>query len=213
MEVRRLGRGALVIPTDVADPDSVDELVPAVTAERGRVDIVVANAGSYIRGGALELTVDQVERSLDINFYGSLRPILAALPQMVARRRGHVVIVSSLDGRRAIPGDGPYVIAKAALTGLVQVLRQELRPLGVGVTGVFPGRVDTAMIADLRVPLVSKKIPPERVARRIVDAIEHNRAEVVVPRSDRSILYADLVSPRVTEWAIARLRLRGRPRE
>ncbi|HZC99817.1 MAG TPA: SDR family NAD(P)-dependent oxidoreductase, partial [Actinomycetes bacterium] len=95
--------------------------------------------------------------------------ILVALPQMVQRRRGHLVIVSSLDGRRPLPGDGPYAIAKAALSGLVQVLRQELRP------------------------------------------VERDQAEVVVPRSGRLLLCADLLSPRVTEWAIARLRLSGRP--
>ena len=55
-----------------------------------------------------------------------------------ARRQGHIVIVSSLHGRRTLPGDGPYAIAKAALARLAQVLRQELRPCGVGVTGVSP---------------------------------------------------------------------------
>ena len=210
-EVRCLGRRALVVPTDVAERDQAEGLVPAVLAEWGRVDIVVANAGVYMRRPVLELTAEEVQRSLEVNFYGSLRPVLAALPQMVERRSGHIVLVSSLDGRRPVPGDGPYAIAKAALTGLVQVLRQELRPLGVAVTGVFPGRIDTAMIEDLRVPWISRKIAPERVARSIVRAIELERSEVVVPRFDRLLLYADLLSPRLAEWAIARLGLSGRP--
>lgn len=120
------------------------------------------------------------------------------------------MVVGSLDGRRALPGDAPYAIAKTALTGLVQVLRQELRPFGIGVTGVYPGRIDTAIIADLRVPRISRKVPPERVATAIVCAVERGRPEVVVPRSGRLLLYADLVSPRMTEWMIGRLGLSGR---
>jgi short-subunit dehydrogenase len=210
-EVRRRGGRALVVPADVGDPVQAQELVRTVLAQWGQVDIVVANAGAYLRTPALALTAEKVRRSLQVNFYGSLDPILVALPQMVQRRRGHLVIVSSLDGRRPLPGDGPYAIAKAALSGLVQVLRQELRPAGVGVTGVFPGRVDTEMIAGLRVPRISNKVSPERVARAIVRAIERDQAEVVVPRSGRLLLCADLLSPRLTEWAIARLRLSGYP--
>lgn len=211
-EVRARGRRALVVPTDIAEREAAERVVPTVSAEWGRVDVVVANAGAYIRQPALQLTADQVQRSLDVNFFGAFHPILSVLPQMVERRRGHVVIVSSLDGRRAVPGDGPYAIAKAALSGLLQIMRQELRPLGIGVTGVFPGRIDTAMIADLRVPWISKKVAPEAVARRTVAAIEHDRPEVVVPAFNRVLLYSDALSPRFTEWAIAHLRLSGQPK-
>jgi NADP-dependent 3-hydroxy acid dehydrogenase YdfG len=126
----------------------------------GRVDLLVANAGSYLRQPVLQLTAEEVEQALRINFYGSLHPILAVLPQLIQRRRGHIVVVGSLDGRRPLPGDGPYAIAKTALSGL--------------------------------------------------RAVERNQAEVVVPRWNRLLLYADLLSPRATERAIARLGLSGR---
>ena len=208
-EISERGGRALAVPTDVRERAQAERLVRTVSAEWGRVDLVVANAGVYMRRPALQMTSEEVRGSLEINFFGSLYPILEALPQMVARRQGHIVVVSSLDGRRALPGDGPYAIAKGALAGLVQVLRQELRPAGVGVTGVFPGRIDTAMIADLQVPWISKKAPPAKLARAMVRAIEHDRPEVVFPPSDRLLLYADLVSPQLTEWAIARMRLSG----
>lgn len=208
-EVAARGGRALAVPTDVTQRAQAENLVRAVSAQWGRVDLVVANAGVYLRRPVLQMTADEVRSSLEVNFFGSLYPVLAALPQMVERHQGHIVIVSSLDGRRALPGDGPYAIAKAALAGLTQVLRQELRPTGVGVTGVFPGRIDTAMIADLRVPRISKKAPPGKLARAIVHAIEHDQPEVVVPRANRLLLYADLLSPRLTEWAIARMRLSG----
>jgi NADP-dependent 3-hydroxy acid dehydrogenase YdfG len=208
-DIEQLGRSALVVKTDVAERAQAEQLVDRVSREWGRVDVLVANAGLYLRRPLLQLRAEDIEQALQVNFYGSLHPILAILPQLTERRRGHIVVVGSLDGRRAIPGDGPYAIAKAALSGLVQVLRQELRPHGVGVTGVYPGRIDTTMIADLHASPISPKAPPERVATAIVRAIEHNRAEVVVPRSNRSLLYADLLSPRATEWAIAKLGLSG----
>ncbi len=208
-EVRRRGRRALVVLADVADRGEAEGLVRTVTEEWGRVDVLVANAGLYVRRPAVDLTAADVEAALAVNFWGALHPVLAALPQLVERRRGHLVLVGSIDGRRALPGDGPYAIAKGALGALVQVLRQELRPLGVGVTGVFPGRIDTAMVADLRVPRISAKLPPERLARAIVRAVERDRAEVVLPRLGRLLLWADLASPRLAEWAIGRLRLGG----
>ncbi|MGZ4397685.1 MAG: SDR family NAD(P)-dependent oxidoreductase [Gaiellaceae bacterium] len=208
-EAGRLGVESLVVPVDVSDQGSAEGLVRAATGRWGRVDVVVANAGQYLRQPALELTVEEVRRSLEVNFYGSLYPILAALPQMAERGSGAIVVVGSLDGRRGLPGDGPYVIAKFALSGLVQVLRQELRSLGIQVNGVFPGRVDTDFVTDLHEPRISKKISAERVGRVIVRAVERNRAEVVIPRFNRLLLYADLISPRLTDWAVGRLRLSG----
>src|SRR4051794_10381177 len=112
---------------------------------------------------------------------------------MVARGRGHIVLVSSIDGLKALPGDAPYAAAKFALAGLGDALRQDLRPHGVGVTTVFPGRVDTPMVENLHVPLVSRKLPPERVARAIVRAIQRDRAEVLLPRLAAAFVYADAV--------------------
>lgn len=173
-EVERLGRRASVVPVDVADPTAAAAIVSRVTDAWGRVWTSWSRTPAfYVPRTVLELTATDIERSLRVNFYGSVHPILALLPQLAERGCGHLAVVSSLDGRRPLPGDGPYTIAKAALSGLVQVLRQELGPLGIGVTGVYPGRIDTAMIADLKVPWISRKIPPERVATAIVGAIEH----------------------------------------
>jgi NADP-dependent 3-hydroxy acid dehydrogenase YdfG len=208
-EVRATGRRALVVPADVTDREQAERIVRTATGAWGRVDVVVANAGHYLRRPATGLTAGDVRASLEVNFFGCLHPILAALPQLLEGGRGHIVLLSSLDGRRALPGDGPYAIAKAAQASLAQVLRQELRPHGIGVTGVFPGRIDTEMIEGMRLPRISKPASPERLARAVVRAVERDRPEVVVPRFNRALLWADLASPRLTEWAIGRLRLSG----
>jgi short-subunit dehydrogenase len=100
---------------------------------------------------------------------------------MIEHKEGHIVIVSSVDGRKGMPFDGAYVSSKFALAGFGEVLRQELLGTGIRVSMVFPGRVDTPMIADVETPATTPKIPPERVARSIVRAIKKGTPEVIVP--------------------------------
>lgn len=198
--------GGTAVPTDVSDPAQVAALVAAA----GEVDVVVANAGVYVQRPVLQTALADLEESLATNLYGALAPVLAALPGMVERRRGHIVLVNSVDGLKGLPGDGPYVAAKYALAGIGGVLRQELSRHGIGVTSIFPARVDTAMVEDLRVPWISRKIPPEQVAGAVVRGIERNRARIVVPRIAAGLVWAEYVSPRVADAAIRLLRLEGR---
>jgi short-subunit dehydrogenase len=138
--------------------------------------------------------------------------VLAALPGMVERGRGHVVLLNSVDGLKGLPNDGPYVAAKYALAGMGGVMRQELGRHGIGVTSIFPARVDTAMVADLDVPWISRKVAPDVVAAAVVRGIERNRARIIVPRFPASLVWAEYASPRLADLAIRLLRLEGRRR-
>jgi NADP-dependent 3-hydroxy acid dehydrogenase YdfG len=202
--IRALGQEALAVPTDVIHQDQVERLVTETLARWKRVDILVANAGAYVRCPIPDLTVTEVERSMAVNFYGALYAILAVLPHMLNQKSGHLVLVSSMDAKKGLPFDAPYVAAKFALAGFGEVLRQELYGSGVQVITVFPGRVDTPMIATLQVPWISAKIPPEAVARAIVRAIHQRQPEVIVPLQARALVYLNTLSPRLGDW-IARL--------
>jgi len=208
-EIRALGREALVVTTDVTRRDEVDHLVAETLARWGCIDILVANAGAYIRSPILELTVGEVERSMAVNFYGALHVVLAVQPHLLDRGRGHIVLVSSLDGKKGLPPDAPYVAAKFAMAGYGEVLRQELRPHGVHVTTVFPGRVDTPLIDDLEVPPISAKIPPQAVARAIIAGIRRRKPEIVIPSQGRLLHLIDALSPRLGDWVVRVLRLQG----
>jgi NAD(P)-dependent dehydrogenase (short-subunit alcohol dehydrogenase family) len=151
----------------------VQALIDRTMAQWGRIDILVANAGQYVRGAIVDLTADDMARSLQVNFYGAYHAVMAALPAMRAQHSGHVVLLSSMDARKGMPTDAPYVVPKAALTGFGDVLRQELRAEGIEVSTIMPGRVDTPLIASMRVPAISAKLPPERVARAVIAAIRH----------------------------------------
>ena len=109
--------------------------------------------------------------------------IRAVLPYLLAQGSGHIVAVTSVDGKKGLPPDGAYVASKFAATGFMDVLRQELRGTGVYASTILPGRVDTPMIETLDVPLASAKISRERVARAIVRAVRQRRREIVIPFS------------------------------
>ncbi|MSP14817.1 MAG: SDR family NAD(P)-dependent oxidoreductase [Chloroflexi bacterium] len=208
-EVHLAGREALPVVTDVTEAEQVQNLVNQTLERWKRVDILVANAGLYVRRPVAQVTVEDVEQAMAVNFYGALHVIRAVLPAMLAQRRGHIVLVTSMDGKKGIPPDAPYVAAKFALSGFADVARQELRPAGVHVTTVFPGRVDTAMIADLKVPWISAKIPPQQVAHSIVKALIHPQPEVVVPRLALALIYLNTLSPHLGDWFVRTFRLEG----
>lgn len=208
-EIRMQGREALVVPTDVTDRNQVNRLVAETLARFQRVDILVANAGAYIRSPIRALTVEEVERSMAVNFYGALYAVLAIQPHMLERGDGHIVLVSSLDGKKGLPQDAPYVAAKFALAGYGEVLRQELHGSGVHVTTVFPGRVDTPLIDTLEVPRVSAKIPAEAVAQSIVAAVRQPRPEVIMPIQGRALHLVNALSPRLGDWLVRLFHLQG----
>jgi short-subunit dehydrogenase len=208
-EIEEMGREAIAVPADVSDPAQVKVLLDETLSRWGRVDILIANAGTYTRKPVADLSAADVEQSMSLNFYSALHPILAVLPSMIAQRRGHIVLVSSMDGKKGLPLDAPYVTAKFALAGLGDVMRQELRAHGVAVTGVFPGRVDTPMIANLRVPWISPKIPPEAVASAIVRAIRNRQREVILPLQARGLHYVSTLSPALGDWIVRAFHLEG----
>jgi hypothetical protein len=202
-----------VIPADVTVPEQVHSLVRNALEQFGRLDIVVANAGLYVRGRAATVPVSEYERSMRVNFYGSLELIYAAIPHMLKQKQGHIVAVTSVDGKKGLPMDAPYVAAKGALTMALDVLRQELRGTGVGVSTILPGRVDTPMIQNLVVPWISPKIPPAAVARAILRAIERDRAEVVVPwLGPKALLVSAALSARLGDLFVRVFRLEGKSR-
>jgi len=199
------------VPADVTDRAAISGLVRETLARFSRIDICVCNAGAYIRGPIAGLTPGHFAESMAVNFMGAILLTYEVLPHMLQRRAGHIVAVTSVDGRKGLPRDAPYVAAKSALTGFMDVLRQELHGTGVYASTILPGRVDTPMIASLKVPLISAKIPADRVAKAIIDAVEHRKSEVVVPFwGPKSLLLAHLISPGMADWLIRLFGLEGK---
>lgn len=208
-DVRTRGGRGVPLPCDVTDPVAVQRVMAQVVERLGRLDVVVANAGQYLRKSAETLVRADFEAALAVNFWGSVHVAEAALPRLLAQRGGHLVLVTSFDARKTMPLDGAYAAAKAAVAAWSAALRQCVRGTGVHVCTVFPGRVDTPMIADVRVPAISAKIPAERVASAVLRALRRRQPEVIVPWHCRLLLWADVLSPRLGDWLVAVLRLDG----
>jgi NADP-dependent 3-hydroxy acid dehydrogenase YdfG len=195
-EIKEQGKEVLVVVADVTDSSQMQSLVDAVIERWGQVDILVSNAGEYVRAPIQSLTLPDVQHSMAVNFYGGLYAILAVLPHMRQRNSGHIVVVTSMNGKKGMPMDAPYAAAKFALTGFAEVLRQELYGSGIFVSNILPGRVDTEMIRKLKVPWISAKITPEAVARAILVAIERRKPEVILPPLAIWLHYVNVLSPK-----------------
>jgi len=198
--IHEMGGSSAALVTDITDPDNVRWLVEETMTRWKRIDVLIANAGRYARGRIQEADKSLFEKSFAVNFYGVLYAIQAVLPQMIRQREGHIVIVNSLDAKKGIVGDGPYVAAKAALDGFIDVLRQELYGTGVRVTSIFPGRVDTPMIQHLTVPRISPKISPDRVVKSIIKGIRTKRSSIIVPALYGPVPILNFLFPRLMDW-------------
>jgi short-subunit dehydrogenase len=209
-EVRAYHQEVFVRPTDVTARAQVEALIQETRRRFGSIDIIVCSAGEYVRGAARDLSVEDFDRAIRVNFYGSLYLILGVLPSMLSQRSGHIVVVSSVDGKKGLPLDAPYVASKFAITGFMDVLRQELKGTGVHALTVLPGRVDTPMIAHIRVPWVSRKISSERVAGTILRCLNRRRSEVIVPWvGPTSLVILNAFSPRLADWFVRVFKLEG----
>ena len=208
-EIERHGSKALAMQVDVTRREQVEAMVRQVLVTWGRVDILISNAGEYIRGPIVDLDPADLQRSLDVNYFGGVYCINAVLPHMLARKSGHILAVTSMDGKIGLPPDAPYVSAKFALTGFLEVLRQEVSDHGLTVTNVLPGRVDTVMIENLRFSWVSPKISPESVARAILHAIRKRKPIVIVPPQARLLYYINVFAPRLSDRLARYFRLEG----
>lgn len=175
-EVRRLGRRAAVRQADVGDGKACEALVRDAERELGPLEAVVANAGIYERRAVLELTPEQWERTLRTNLTGAFHTVRPALPGMVQRGRGSVVLVSSILGATGSSHGAHYASSKAGLLGLTKSLARELAPHGVRVNAVAPGAVETDILegdtpeqraARLRVIPLGRVGQPEEVAEAV----------------------------------------------
>ncbi len=207
-----LGQGgqALAIKADIGSFSDMQRMAREAILKWGQIDIMIANAGQYVQDAPGEIDLQAYKRSLAVNFMGTLHAVKSVLPEMRRRGQGHIVIVNSLDAKKGIVGDGPYVAAKAALDGFGDVLRQELKAQGIRVTSIYPGRVDTPMIEHIKVPRLSPKMSPEKVVRAIMRGVKRGKAAVVAPTAFFLLAPLNNIFPRLMDRAFRLLGIAGK---
>lgn len=139
---------------DVTDVDAIDGVVAEVEASIGPVDVLVNNAGYGHEGVMEESPLADLRRQFEVNVFGAVAVIKAFLPYLRARRRGHIVNITSMGGLVTMPGITYYCGSKFALEGISESLGKELKPFGIAVTAVAPGsfRTDWAGRSMVRTP-------------------------------------------------------------
>jgi short-subunit dehydrogenase len=129
---------AIAVRLDVTKKAQIANAVGEALRRFGGIDVLVNNAGYGFRGAVEEADDDEIRQLFETNFFGLVALTQAVLPGMRARRRGHIINISSTAGRMAHPGSGYYSATKFAIGGLSEALRKELKPLGIHVTVVEP---------------------------------------------------------------------------
>lgn len=179
-EIADAGGRAAWASADVADAEELARALDRVAEDLGGDDVVVANAGY---GRPEPPHKFQPGRSLtmyDTNLFGMLRTVDWALPRYLERRSGHIVGVASVASYLGMTNSASYCGSKAAMRIHLQSLRVSLRPYGIAVTTICPGFVESELTEknNFPMPFLWKT---ERAARKIADAIERRRGEVVFP--------------------------------
>jgi len=167
------------VVADLSEAGDVDRLVLFA----GEVDVVVANAALPASGLLSELSQAQIDNMLEVNLRAPIALARAFSPRMAARRRGHLVFISSLSAKATAPSSSIYSATKFGLRGFALGLREDLRRDGVGVSLVLPGFISEAgMFAEsaVKLPPGVGTRTPEQVAAAVLRAVERDRAEVTV---------------------------------
>jgi 3-oxoacyl-[acyl-carrier protein] reductase len=176
-EIRALGVKASVATADVADREQVEAAVATVARELGPVDILINNAGTATFGKFLELEPEVWENQVRVNVFGVYYATRAVLPQMIERKAGDIVNISSTAGKSGSPVTSAYSASKFAVFGLSESLMQEVRKHNIRVTALAPSTVvtDLAKGANLITGDPERVMHPEDFAELVVAQLKLNR--------------------------------------
>lgn len=203
--LRERGGRVEIVPGDVTSPSVLESLVARAVQVFGRLDVMIANAGIGFHAAIDETPADVMQRLMDVNFMGTFHALKAAVPVMRRQRSGHLVIVSSIVGRRGVGSTSAYSATKAAQVGLAEGLRADLLGSGIQVTIVYPVSTDTEFREVERhtygyaVAGVGPRQRAAHVAEAIVSSVRRPRPEVYPYRLSRALVVLNALAPGLTD--------------
>jgi NAD(P)-dependent dehydrogenase (short-subunit alcohol dehydrogenase family) len=213
------GGKARAAALDVRDAAAVRALVDETVARAGRIDYLFNNAGIITIGEARDITPDDWRAILDVNLYGVVHGVQAAYPIMVRQGSGHIVNTASMAGLMPNAFQLPYTTSKYAIVGLSTSLRIEGADLGVRVSVVCPGYVETPILQSRFVKMSrdaywkhvpTRPMPVATCARLILDGVRRNRGVITIAWYTRFFWWLDRLFPglmyALTRFSLRRLR-------
>jgi NADP-dependent 3-hydroxy acid dehydrogenase YdfG len=197
-----LGRRASGHSLDVTDRDSFATFLDQARIDGGgRVDVLINNAGVMPIGGFLDQSEQALRSAIEVNFYGVVTGCQLVLPEMIARRAGHIINVASLAGLMPVPGQTVYAGTKSAVISLSSAMSDEFAARGVQVSVVMPPFTRTELISGTKQTRTNKPVEPEDIASVIVKALDKPKTHVTVPGGIRFVLAPlGLLGPRGRRW-------------
>jgi len=204
--ITRAGGRAKAVTLDVTDPEAVRMLVDDTVEEHGRLDYIFNNAGVVVFGEAQDFPLEDWRKIIDTNLYGVVHGVAAAYPVMIRQGSGHIVNTASVAGLVPTTALIPYVASKYGVVGISNALRIEGADLGVKVSVVCPGLIDTPMKDSKLIGLDREKIleaspkllPVEKCASVILNGVERNKGIIVVTAEAKFLWLLQRISPALT---------------
>jgi NAD(P)-dependent dehydrogenase (short-subunit alcohol dehydrogenase family) len=209
-EVVRAGGAALVVVGDVTREADMSGLVSAAVDRFGRLDVMICNAGFGIYGAIDRIAPGQMRRLLEVNYLGTYLAARAALPVFRRQQSGHVIVVSSIVGKRGVPYMGAYSATKFAQVGMAECLRAELAGTGIHVSIVFPISTETEFFevmtreSGFATRARGPRQSADQVAAAIRRAVAHPVPEVFPHRLSRGLSLLNAVAPGFTDRLVSR---------
>ena len=195
---------AVFATADVRDAKAVREAADRFRKELGPIDILIANAGIGTADHATSLTPEHAANVIGINVLGAINSVAAVLPEMVERKKGRLVAISSLAAYRGLAKSAAYCASKAALSAYFESLRIDLRHAGVGVTTIHPGFIKTDLTAG-RHSKMPYLMELDDGVRRIITAIEKEKKTYAFPWQLATIVRASMMMPAAMyDWIAVR---------
>jgi NAD(P)-dependent dehydrogenase (short-subunit alcohol dehydrogenase family) len=153
-----------VVQMDVDDCGSVKEAIKKTFEEEKRIDILINNAGYGLFGALEDLTIEDIKKQFETNFFGAIRTIQQVLPIMRSQRSGNIVNISSMSGFIGFPASSVYVSSKFALEGMSESLSYEVESFGINVMLIEPGVINTNFVENLVLPDNTLEMASSRIA-------------------------------------------------
>lgn len=203
------------MPLDLADLNSIPEKIQQILDIYQSIDILVNNGGISVRAEVLKTAIDVDLKVMLVNYLGTVAITKAVLPSMVERKSGHIVCVSSVQGKFAIPQRSAYTASKHALQAFCDSLRAEMDVHNIHVTVISPGYINTALSMNAltgsgqsygRMDAATETgANPDTMARQIVQAVQRGSPDVVIaPLAPRIAQYIRCLWPSLYFWIMAR---------
>jgi len=209
-EIKQTGGNALAVPTDLSDHQQIDSLVQKTIQEYGQIDVLLNNAGFGHLNWLEELDpIKDIEMCVRVNVMAVIWMARAVLPHMIARRSGHIINMASMAGLVATPTYSLYAATKFAVRGFTEGLRREVRVLGIWVSAIYPGGVETEFSshtgAERKTGVTTPKklrLTADDVAESVWRMVRRPRRGMIIPPLMGAAVWLNTHFPALIDWLI-----------